>query len=113
MAKTGGGAAIAQGSDEGRSTQYRLSATLLARDRGKALLAVTELGLDRVPDVKGKIRLLLWPEELRLLLARGFEVQLHRAIPVSPLDPKLIRTDKEVQDDLERRLRGTRRKGGA
>lgn len=94
------------------STQYRLSATLLTRKRAAALAAVSELGLDRVADVKGQIRLLLWPEEVPLLLARGFELHLHRAIPVAPLDPKRIRTDQEVRTTLERRLRGLL-KGGA
>lgn len=101
-----------EGSQEGTAKHYRLSATLVARDRKKALTTVSELGLDRVPDARGQIRLLLWPEDVPLLLARGFEVLLHRAIPVAPLDPKLIRADKEVQADLTRRLRGIR-KGGA
>ena len=99
------------GSQKGTAEQYRLSATLVARDREKALKAVSELGLDRVPDAGRQIRLLLWPDEVHLLLARGFEVLLHRSIPVAPLDFKLIRADKEVQTGLTRRLRGVR-KGG-
>lgn len=101
-----------KGSQKATATQYRLSATLVARDREKALTTVSELGLDRVPDAGGQIRLLLWPDEVPLLLARGFEVLLHRAIPVAPLDPNLVRADKEVQADLTRRLHGIR-KGGA
>ena len=91
----------------GTSVQYRLSATLLTgKKRDAALVAVSELGLDRVADAKGQIRLLLWPEEVPLLLARGFELHLHRAIPVAPLPPKLIRRDQEVRATVERRLRG-------
>lgn len=101
-----------EGPQKGTAEQYRLSATLVARDRKKALTTVSELGLDRVPDAGGQIRLLLWPDEVPLLLARGFEVLLHSAIPVAPLDPKLIRADKEVKADLTRRLRSIR-KGGA
>lgn len=103
---------MAEPAHEGTSAQYRLSATLLTGKRDAALVAVSELGLDRVADVKGKIRLLLWPEEVPLLLARGFELHVHRAIPVAPLAPELVRTDQEVRATVERRLRGML-KGGA
>jgi len=102
-----------EGSEPIAAKPYRLSATLLTRDRDKALAVVSELGLDRVPDVKGRIRLLLWPDEVPLLLERGCELQLHRVLPVAPLEPRLIRTDAEVKDELTKRLRGVRRKRGA
>jgi hypothetical protein len=100
------------GQESNRSAgSVRYSATLTTRNHAKAIQVVSELGLDRLPDAKGQIRLLLWPEELPLLLERGIEVHLHRAIPVAPLNPRLVGTDKQVQADLERRLRGIRKAG--
>lgn len=101
-----------EGSPRETPAQYRLSATLIARNRAAALEAVSELGLDRVADMEGQIRLLLWPHELAPLLERGFELRLHRAIPVRPLDKKRIFSDEEAKATVERRLRGLL-KGGA
>lgn len=63
------------------SVQYRLSATLLTGKRKPRWRRCPSSGSNRVADAKGKIRLRLWPEEVPLLLARGFELHVHRAIP--------------------------------
>ena len=71
------------------------------------------LEIDFVPDPKtGEIRALLTAEDCVRLLDQGFEVRLHHAHPVRPLDPKLIETDESVRRRVEEQLRGVERATG-
>lgn len=90
----------------------RFEATLGPLPRGKAVLAAAELDLDRLPDVSGKVRLLISPADAQRLLDRGFEVRLIAAVPVKPLDPKLVMTDVLSKRLLESQVKGLPRKGG-
>ena len=90
--------------------KFRYSASIPAGNRTKALLVVSELGLDRLPDSKGKIQLLLTQGDLRRLLERGQPVLLHAIVPVAPLDPKLIHSEEAFKGSFEQRLRGIGRK---
>jgi hypothetical protein len=94
------------------SPAVRFEATLGTATRTKVLAATTELALDRLPDVDRKVRLLLSADDARRLVERGFEVHLLTAIPVAPLEPALVLTDKQSQDWLEQQVKGIRRKGG-
>jgi hypothetical protein len=80
--------------------------------RGKAIAAAAELDLDRLPDVSGKVRLLISPADAQRLLDRGFEVRLMAAVPVKPLDPKLVMADAESKRLLEAQVKGLPRTGG-
>jgi len=90
----------------------RFHATVLVDSRPKGLALVSELGLDRLPDDKGMIQVLITPDEARRLLDRGVQLQLHSALPVAPLDERLILTDKQAKQALEKRLKGVPRQGG-
>lgn len=72
-----------------------------------ALAGVSELDLDRVPDPDGGVRVLVDQDEIARLVAQGFEVRLHRAVPVQPLDPALIATDADVDAWYTQRMSGT------
>ena len=93
------------------SPAHRFEATLDPATRARSLETVEDLALDRLPDVDGKVRLLLSPEHARELLSRGFEVHLLGTIPVAPLDPSLVMTDKQSKAWLEAQLKGIPRKG--
>ena len=89
----------------------RFDATIHAA-KGSGLPArLDELDLDRVPDQGGRIRALLTADDCVRLLDLGFEVRLHRAHPVRPLDPRLIETDESVRRWLDERLEGIERAG--
>jgi hypothetical protein len=60
--------------------------------------------LDRMPDRRGRLRVLITADECVRLLDLGYEVRLHRHHPIQPLDPKLIATDEAVSRWLEERL---------
>ena len=90
----------------------RFEATLGPLPRGKAIAAAAELALDRLPDVSGKVRLLISPADAQRLLDRGFEVRLMTAVPVKPLDPKLVMTNQQSKGLLEVQVKGLPRKGG-
>lgn len=68
---------------------------------------VADLALDRIPDPEGGVRLLLDADECAELLERGFEVRLHRAVPVRPLDQSLMADDDAVRAWFDERTRGT------
>ncbi len=91
--------------------KFRYSASIPAGNRAKSLQVVSELGLDRLPDSKGKIQLLLSPNDLRRLLERGQPVLLHAILPVAPLDPNLVHSEEAFKARLEQRLRSIGRKG--
>ena len=91
----------------------RFHATVLVDSRRTGVALVSELALDRLPDREGMIQVLITAEEARRLLDRGVELQLHSAVPVAPLDKRLILVDEQAKQALEKRLKGVARKGGA
>lgn len=94
------------------SGTVRFLATLPTAARTQVLAAVAELGLDRLPDARGRIQLLISADDARRLLDKGIEVHLHAAIPVAPLEKRLILSDEQARNALEKRLKGVPRKGG-
>src|SRR5215204_2076768 len=86
-------------SDAGSGSDYRegaptmrFNATIHAPDKESAS-RMAQLDIDRVPDPKGLVRALVTAADLARLLDQGFEVHLHQAHPIQPLNPKLIETD--------------------
>jgi hypothetical protein len=65
----------------------RFEATVYRTARSAELGAVDALDLDRVPDPEGGVRVLVGPEDMRRLVAEGFEVRVQAVAPVAPLDP--------------------------
>lgn len=96
----------------GRQPALRFEATLGALPRRKAIATAAELDLDRLPDVGGKVRLLITAEDAQRLLDRGYEVRLVAALPVKPLDAKQVMTDAQARRWLEAQLKDLPRKGG-
>jgi hypothetical protein len=97
-------------SDAGSGSDYRegaptmrFDATIHAPDK-KSASRMDQLDIDRVPDPKGLVRALVTAADLARLLDQGFEVHLHQAHPVQPLNPKLIETDKSVRRWLNKKL---------
>jgi hypothetical protein len=97
--------------DRGAGRTVRFEATIHA-GRTRNFDRLIELDIDRVPDPKGQIRALLSAEDCVRLLEEGFEVRLHHAHPIRPLDPRLIETDESVRRQLDERLRGLERAPG-
>lgn len=64
-----------------------------------------KLNIDRVPDPKGLVRALVTAADCIRLLDQGFEVRLHQAHPVRPLDPKLIENEEALKRWLEKKLK--------
>jgi hypothetical protein len=98
-----------------RTTQVltvRFEATLGATPHAKALAAAAALDLDRLPDIDGKVKLLVTADDARRLLEAGFEVHLTAAVPVAPLDAALVMPDSEAQNWLDQQLKSVRRRGG-
>ena len=79
---------------------------------GKAVLAAADLDLDRLPDANGKVKLLLTADDARRLLEQGYEVHLTSAVPVAPLNQKLVMTDAHATRWLEQQVKGIPKKGG-
>jgi hypothetical protein len=77
----------------------RFEATVYPGPSGD-LSRIDEIDVFRVPSPEGQIRVLAMPNELEHLLELGFELHLHRAHPIRPLDPTLIESDEGVQDWL-------------
>jgi hypothetical protein len=69
----------------------------------------TKLNIDRVPDPKGLVRGLVTAADCVRLLDQGFEVHLHQAHPVRPLDPKLIENDESFKRWLEKEVKKVRK----
>ena len=89
----------------------RFEATIHAGPKASAG-KIDHLDIDRVPGPKGQLRALVTADECVELLDQGFEVRLHHAHPVRPLDPALIATDESVRRLLDEKLRSlTRSKG--
>lgn len=90
----------------------RFEATLGAAPHAKAVSTAAALDLDRLPDAKGKVKLLVSADDARRLLEQGFEVHLTAAIPVAPLAKDLIMSDAQAKSWLEQQVKGIPRKGG-
>lgn len=95
-----------------QATSVRFEATLGSTPHRKAVLAAAELDLDRLPDADGKVKLLLTADDACRLLEQGYEVHLTAAIPVAPLDRKLVMSDEQASRLLEQRVRDLPKKGG-
>jgi hypothetical protein len=95
------------------TSAFRFVAALPEESRSKALSAAAELALDRLPDAQGKLQLLISADDARRLLERGIQVHLQAVLPVTPLDQKLVFSDKAASTLLERRVKSVARKAGA
>ena len=82
--------------------KVRFEATIHAGRKSKSADWMNYLDIDRVPDPKNKVRALLTADDCVRLLEQGFEIHLHYAHPVRPLDPALIETDESVSRWLDR-----------
>lgn len=96
----------------GSPGKVRFEATIHTGRKARSADWAAALGVDRVPDPKGLVRALLTMDECVRLLDQGFEIRLHHAHPIRPLDPRLIETDEAVRRSLDQRLRGLDRAPG-
>ncbi len=92
--------------------KVRFEATIHAGRKARSDDWMDHLGIDRVPDPKNKIRALLSADDCVRLLEQGFEIRLHHAHHVRPLDPGLIETNESVRRWLDEGLRGIDRPAG-
>ncbi len=100
--------ATRSGTPEGQPIRYE--ATLHPGTAGRLDASrAADLDLDRVPDPKGRIRVLIEPQQIHALVAAGVEVRLHRAVPIQPLDSRLLVDDDSARGWLDRRLAGLQR----
>ena len=90
----------------------RFEATIHAGRKARSADWMNYLDIDRVPDPKNKVRALLTADDCVRLLEQGFEIRLHHAHPVRPLDPALIETDESLRRWLDEGLRGIDRPAG-
>ena len=94
----------------------RFEATLGATPHAKAVKAASLLDLDRLPDAKGAVTLLVSADDARRLLEQGYEVHLKAAIPVAPLAKDRVMSDERAKSWLEEQVKGIPRatagKGG-
>lgn len=91
---------------KGPPSTIRFEATLGTAPRAKAMKAASALDLDRLPDAKGEVTLLLSPDDARRLLDQGFEVHLKAAHPVAPLGKERAMSDAQAQRWLEEQVKG-------
>ena len=91
----------------------RLEVTVHPGAEQRSLDRVYDLDLDRIPDPKGELRVLVTEEQLKELVARGYEVRQLKSYPVQPLDKSLIMDDETAVGAVERQLERLRQKGGA
>jgi len=89
--------------------KVRFEATIHAGRKARIADLMNHLGIDRVPDPKGRVRALLTADECVGLLDQGFEIRLYHAHAVRPLDPSLIETDESVRLWLDEERRGINR----
>ena len=95
----------------------RFSATIHAREAIQRADPhwIERLDIDRVHD-PDQIRALLTPADCVRLVNQGFEVRLHNAYPVEPLNPSLIETDDAVKrwfDAKVQNIKGAKRQKGS
>jgi hypothetical protein len=93
--------------------QVRFEATVHQGERERAFARVAELDLDRVPDPRGDVRLLVTADELADLVDEGYEVRLYRTVRREPLSPELVVGDDEAVRWLEERVQGIPREEGS
>lgn len=93
--------------------EFRFEATVHPGAADRALARVADLGLDRVPDPRGDVRLLIAADELAELLDQGYEVRLYRTVRPEPLRPELVVSDDEAVRWLEERVEGIPREEGS
>ncbi len=93
--------------------EWRFEATIHPGEGEQALARVADLDLDRVPDPRRDVRLLITAEELAELLDRGYEVRLHRTVRPEPLSPELVMSDDDAVRWLEDRVHGIPREEGS
>ena len=91
----------------------RFEATVHAGPGARTLARVADLDLDRVPDPRGDVRVLVDAEELTRLLDEGYEVHLHGTVRAAPLDPALVMDDDEAERWLEEMVEGIPRAEGS
>ena len=91
----------------------RFEATVHHGEKERPLARVADLDLDRVPDPRGDVRLLITPDELAALLDEGYEVRLYRTVRPEPLSPDLVVSDDEALRWLEERVQGIPREEGS
>ncbi len=89
----------------------RLEVTVHPGAEQKSLDAVYDLDLDRIPDAKGELRILVTEEQLEELVARGYEVRQLKSYPVQSLDKSLIMDDETAVGAVEQQLKSLRQKG--
>ena len=92
--------------------KVRFEATIHAGRKARIADWMNHLDIDLVPDPKNKVRALLTADDCVRLLEQGFEIRLHHAHPVRPLDPALIETDESVRRWIDEGLRGIDRSAG-
>lgn len=91
----------------------RFEATVHSGPRVRTLARVADLDLDRVPDPRGDVRVLVSAEELAGLLEEGYEVHLYGTVRAAPLDPDLVLDDDEAVRWLEEMVEGIPREEGS
>ncbi len=91
---------------KGLPATIRFEATLGTAPRARAVEAASALDLDRLPDSKGEVVLLLSPDDARRLLDQGFDVHLKSALPLAPLPKERVMTDAAAQRWLEEQVKG-------
>ncbi len=92
------------GTEAQERRSVRFEATLHPQP-GAEVARVDDLDVDRVPDVDGGVRVLVDVDECVRLLEGGFEVRLQRAVPIQPLDSRLVASDEDARGWIEQRLR--------
>lgn len=93
--------------------EWRFEATVHPGEGERPLARVADLDLDRVPDPRREVRLLVNAEELADLLDQGYEVRLHRTVRPEPLSPELVVSDDDAVRWLEERVQGIPREEGS
>jgi len=93
--------------------ELRFEATVHHGEKERAFARVADLDLDRVPDPRGDVRLLVSRDDLAKLLDEGYEVRLYRTVRPQPLSPDLVVSDDEAMRWLEERVQGIPREAGS
>ena len=93
--------------------ELRFEATIHQGAKERALSRVADLDLDRVPDPRGDVRLIISAEELAQLLDEGYEVRMHHTVRPEPLSPDLVVSDEDAVRWLEERVQGLPREEGS